>query len=82
MIIINARPPHQWLTELRRAGPAPARLRMELSLGHRIREAGLIGKEWLGQSQFGKTFEVTNPSTNEVLATLARSVMKAERAQL
>ena len=35
-----------------------------------VREAGLIGKEWLGRSQSGQTFDVTNPSTNEVLATL------------
>ena len=35
-----------------------------------IREQGLIGNEWLGRSQSGKTFNVTNPSTNEVLATL------------
>ncbi|MBZ9887356.1 NAD-dependent succinate-semialdehyde dehydrogenase [Mesorhizobium sp. BR1-1-3] len=35
-----------------------------------IREAGLIGKEWLGQSRSGQTFEVTNPSNSEVLATL------------
>lgn len=35
-----------------------------------IREQGLIGNGWLGRSQSGKTFNVTNPSTNEVLATL------------
>jgi succinate-semialdehyde dehydrogenase/glutarate-semialdehyde dehydrogenase len=35
-----------------------------------IREAGLLGRGWLERSQSGRTFDVTNPSTNDVLATL------------
>jgi len=48
-----------------------------------------IGAEWLGTSDSGKTFDVTNPSTGEVIATLpdmgsaetARAVDIAHKAQ-
>ncbi|YCI06465.1 NAD-dependent succinate-semialdehyde dehydrogenase (plasmid) [Ensifer sp. D2-11] len=33
-------------------------------------DKGLVGAEWLDRSDSGKTFEVTNPATGEVVATL------------
>ena len=52
--------------------------------------AGLVGGEWLETAESGKTFEVTNPSTGEVLAVLPdmgvaetrRAIAAAETAQV
>ena len=35
-----------------------------------IPAAGLVGGDWLDKASDGRTFEVTNPSTGEVLAVL------------
>ncbi|MGE8106390.1 NAD-dependent succinate-semialdehyde dehydrogenase [Allorhizobium sp. NPDC080224] len=40
-------------------------------------DKSLVGNEWLAASQSGKTFEVTNPATGEVIAVLP-DVSKAE----
>src|SRR5436190_7256628 len=46
-----------------------------------IPAAGLVGGEWLDRASDGKTFEVTNPSTGEVLAVLPdMGVADARRA--
>jgi succinate-semialdehyde dehydrogenase/glutarate-semialdehyde dehydrogenase len=46
-----------------------------------IRAAGYIGGEWIASADSGKTFEVTNPSTGEVLAVLPdMGVAEARRA--
>jgi succinate-semialdehyde dehydrogenase/glutarate-semialdehyde dehydrogenase len=46
-----------------------------------IPAAGLVGGEWLDKAEDGKTFEVTNPSTGEVLAVLPNvGVAEARRA--
>jgi succinate-semialdehyde dehydrogenase/glutarate-semialdehyde dehydrogenase len=46
-----------------------------------IPAAGLVGGEWLGTASDGKIFEVTNPSTGEVLAVLPdMGVAEARRA--
>jgi succinate-semialdehyde dehydrogenase/glutarate-semialdehyde dehydrogenase len=46
-----------------------------------IPAAGLVGGEWLESAEGGKTFEVTNPSTGEVLAVLPNmGVAEAQRA--
>ena len=43
--------------------------------------AGLVGGDWLGKASDGRTFEVTNPSTGEVLAVLPdMGVAEARRA--
>jgi succinate-semialdehyde dehydrogenase/glutarate-semialdehyde dehydrogenase len=55
-----------------------------------IPAGGLVGGEWLDRASDGKTFEVTNPSTGEVLATLPdmgvaearRAIAAAEMAQV
>lgn len=52
-------------------------------------DKGLIGAEWLDRSDSGKTFDVTNPATGEVIATLpdmsrsetARAIDAAHAAQ-
>jgi succinate-semialdehyde dehydrogenase / glutarate-semialdehyde dehydrogenase len=33
-------------------------------------DKSLVGNDWLATSQSGKTFEVTNPATGEVIAVL------------
>lgn len=40
-------------------------------------DKSLVGNDWLAASQLGKTFEVTNPATGEVIAVLP-DVSKAE----
>eukprot|EP01036_Dinobryon_divergens_P060924 gene60924-81236_t len=46
-----------------------------------IRAAGYIGGAWIERADSGKTFEVTNPSTGEVLAVLPdMGVAEAKRA--
>ncbi|MEO7223736.1 MAG: NAD-dependent succinate-semialdehyde dehydrogenase [Devosia sp.] len=55
-----------------------------------IPAAGLVGGAWLDRASDGKTFEVTNPSTGEVLADLPdmgvaearRAIATAEAAQI
>ncbi|MEO6012260.1 MAG: NAD-dependent succinate-semialdehyde dehydrogenase [Devosia sp.] len=52
--------------------------------------AGLVGGDWLERADSGKSFDVTNPSTGEVLATLpdmgaaetSRAITAAETAQI
>ncbi len=52
-------------------------------------DKGLVGAEWLDRSDSGKTFDVTNPATGEVIATLpdmgraetARAIDAAHAAQ-
>ena len=46
-----------------------------------IPAAGLVGGDWLSKASDGRTFEVTNPSTGEVLAVLPdMGVAEARRA--
>ncbi|MQW69068.1 succinate-semialdehyde dehydrogenase [Sinorhizobium medicae] len=40
----------------------------------------LVGSEWLGRSDSGKTFEVRNPATDEIIATLP-DMSRAETAR-
>ncbi|MDP1730829.1 MAG: NAD-dependent succinate-semialdehyde dehydrogenase [Devosia sp.] len=43
--------------------------------------AAFIGGQWVGRAESGETFEVTNPSTGAVLATLPKmGVIEAKRA--
>ncbi|RVQ55070.1 NAD-dependent succinate-semialdehyde dehydrogenase [Sinorhizobium meliloti] len=52
-------------------------------------DKALVGSEWLGRSDSGKTFEVRNPATGEIIATLpdmgwsetARAIDAAHAAQ-
>lgn len=52
-------------------------------------DRGLVGTEWLERSDSGKTFDVTNPATGEVIVTLpdmsraetARAIDRAHAAQ-
>jgi succinate-semialdehyde dehydrogenase / glutarate-semialdehyde dehydrogenase len=61
--------------------PVTAALTRHLKSSDIIPAAGLVGGEWLGKSSTGKTFEVTNPSTGEVLAVLPdMGVDEARRA--
>ena len=54
-----------------------------------VTDRALIGGQWIGESDGGKTFDVTNPATGEVIATLpdmnrtetARAVDAAYQAQ-
>ncbi len=56
------------------------------SLASRLKDASLlidkalIGDTWLDRSEDGRTFEVTNPATGEVLATLP-DMTRAETAK-
>jgi succinate-semialdehyde dehydrogenase / glutarate-semialdehyde dehydrogenase len=45
-------------------------LRKHLKVKDLMPAAGLIGGQWLEQADSGKTFDVTNPSTGELLAVL------------
>lgn len=45
-----------------------------------VTDKGLIAGEWLAKSDSGKTFEVTNPSTGEVIAVLP-DMSRAETAR-
>ncbi len=61
--------------------PLTPALTKHLKVKDLIPAAGLIGGEWLETVGGGKTFEVTNPSTGDVLATLPdMGVAEARRA--
>src|SRR5690349_6832720 len=61
--------------------PVTAALTRHLKSPDIIPAAGLVGGEWLARASDGKTFEVTNPSTGEVLAELPdMGVAEARRA--
>lgn len=61
--------------------PITDALKKRLKNADLIPAAGLVGGEWLDKAEDGKTFEVTNPSTGEVLAVLPNmGVAEARRA--
>jgi succinate-semialdehyde dehydrogenase/glutarate-semialdehyde dehydrogenase len=61
--------------------PVTAALTRHLKSTDIIPAAGLVGGEWLDKASDGRTFEVTNPSTGEVLAVLPdMGVAEARRA--
>jgi succinate-semialdehyde dehydrogenase/glutarate-semialdehyde dehydrogenase len=45
-------------------------------------EAGLIGKDWVNTAASGETFDVTNPSTGDVLASLPDMGVEETRAAI
>lgn len=49
---------------------APSLLANQLKNPSLLVEAGLIGGNWIGTSTSGETFDVTNPSTGDILASL------------
>jgi succinate-semialdehyde dehydrogenase/glutarate-semialdehyde dehydrogenase len=61
--------------------PITDALKKRLKNADLIPAAGLVGGDWLDSAEDGKTFEVTNPSTGEVLAVLPNmGVAEARRA--
>ena len=50
--------------------PLTDALTKHLKIKDLIPAAGLVGGQWLDRADSGKTFEVRNPSTGELLAVL------------